>query len=172
MPLYNFLQAFTCFHMLYKLSSSQDLVVGLVFKKQTPQTYSLVWKKFELILKNQIRVEYIVSPQKKVAYCKVPKVGTNSWGSFFARAGAIELNSRETPHWRALLVLGGVRKFEKFFKVKIGNKTLDEVRRKYQVNGMNSIAEVMPLIGRYTGWGILTRCNFVIYLYQHYNLLG
>ena len=29
--LYTSLQAFTCFYMLYKLSSSQDLVVGLVF---------------------------------------------------------------------------------------------------------------------------------------------
>ena len=27
------------------------------------------------------------SRRKKVAYCKVAKVGTNSWGSFFARAG-------------------------------------------------------------------------------------
>ena len=47
--------------------------------------------------------------------------------------------------------MGGVKKFERFFKVKIGNKTLDEVRRKYKVNGMNSIAEVMPLIGSYSG---------------------
>ena len=30
MPLYTSLQAFTCFYTLYKLSSSQDLVVGLV----------------------------------------------------------------------------------------------------------------------------------------------
>lgn len=64
----------------------------------------------------------------------MPKVGTNSWGSFFARA-----------------VLGGVKQYEKFFKVKIGNKTLDEVRRKYKVNGMNAIAKVMPLIGSYSG---------------------
>ena len=56
---------------------------------------------------------------------------------------------------KALVVLGGVKKFERYFKVKIGNKTLDEVRRKYKVNGMNSIAEVMPLIGSYTGQGIL-----------------
>ena len=50
-----------------------------------------------------------------------------------------------------LAVLGGVKQYERFFKVKIGNKTLDEVRRKYKVNGMNSIAEVMPLIGSYSG---------------------
>ena len=29
----------------------------------------------------------IASLEKEVAYCKVPKVGTNSWGSFFARSG-------------------------------------------------------------------------------------
>ena len=61
--------------------------------------------------------------------------------------------SKDSSHCKALIlvVLGGVKKFEKFFKVKIGNKTLDEVRRKYKVNGMNSIAEVMPLIGSFTG---------------------
>ena len=31
MPLYTSLQAFTCFYTLYKLSSFQDLVAGLVF---------------------------------------------------------------------------------------------------------------------------------------------
>ena len=55
----------------------------------------------------------------------------------------------------SIIVLGGIKKFEKFFNLKVGNKTLDEVRRKYKVNGMNSIAEVMPQIGDYSGWGIL-----------------
>ena len=36
---------------------------------------------------NQQRDHVYISPNKKVAYCKVPKVGTNSWGGFFARAG-------------------------------------------------------------------------------------
>lgn len=56
-------------------------------------------------------------------------------------------------------MLGGVKEFEKFFKVEIGNKTLDEFRRKYKINGMNSIAKVMPKIESYTGYGIFRISN-------------
>ena len=43
-------------------------------------------------LSNEKRELVYISPRKKVAYCKVPKVGTNSWGTFFARAGEVNLN--------------------------------------------------------------------------------
>ena len=48
--------------------------------------------------------------------------------------------------------MGGSQKFEKKFKVQLGNKTLDEVRKEYGINGMNSIREVMPTIENYTGF--------------------
>ena len=44
---------------------------------------------------NDKRELVYISPKKKVAYCKVPKVGTNSWGSFFARAGEVNKNYYE-----------------------------------------------------------------------------
>ena len=48
-------------------------------------------------------------------------------------------------------VLKTPRKFEKVFHVKLGNKTLDQVRKEYKVNGMNSIRVVMPTIEKYPG---------------------
>ena len=51
-----------------------------------------------------------------------------------------------------ITVLGGSEKFEKKFKVQLGNKTLDEVRKEYGINGMNSIREVMPTIENFTGF--------------------
>ena len=41
--LYTSLQAFTCFYMLYKLSSSQDLVVGLVYSRSGILQPKLFW---------------------------------------------------------------------------------------------------------------------------------
>ena len=75
-----------------------------------------------------------ISPNKKVAYCKVPKVGTNSWGGFFARAGKFRKMNKIDFYSTLIfiiLVLGSERKFEKKFHVKIGNRTLDEIRCYY-----------------------------------------
>ena len=57
-----------------------------------------------------------------------------------------------TFYYDHIIVLGGSEKFEKKFKVQLGNKTLDEVRKEYGINGMNSIREVMPTIENYTGF--------------------
>ena len=96
--------------------------------------------------------EFSISPKKNVAYCKVPKIGTNTWGSFFARAGKSVVPYFDTFLRLSCVVLGGSQKFEKKFKVQLGNKTLDEVRKEYGINGMNSIREVMPTIENYTGF--------------------
>ena len=52
----------------------------------------------------------------------------------------------------AVAVLGGERRFEKVFHVRVGNKSLDEVRTQYHVNGMNAINRVMRTLKQHSGW--------------------
>ena len=81
------------------------------------------------------------------------KVGTNSWGSFFARAGgASEGCISNIFNLSAVAVLGGEKRFEKVFHVQVGNKSLDEVRTQYHVNGMNAINRVMSTLKQHSGW--------------------
>ena len=52
----------------------------------------------------------------------------------------------------AVAVLGGEKRFEKVFHVRVGNKSLDEVRTQYHVNGMNAINRVMRTLKQHSGW--------------------
>ena len=52
----------------------------------------------------------------------------------------------------AVAVLGGEKRFEKVFHVRVGNKSLDEVRTQYHVNGMNAINRVMKTLKQHSGW--------------------
>ena len=52
----------------------------------------------------------------------------------------------------AVAVLGGEKRFEKVFHVRVGNKSLDEVRTQYHVNGMNAINRVMRKLKQHSGW--------------------
>ena len=52
----------------------------------------------------------------------------------------------------AVAVLGGEKRFEKVFHVHVGNKSLDEVRTQYHVNGMNAINRVMRTLKQHSGW--------------------
>ena len=52
----------------------------------------------------------------------------------------------------AVAVLGGEKRFEKVFHVRVGNKSLDEVRTQYHVNGMNAINRVMSTLKQHSGW--------------------
>lgn len=52
----------------------------------------------------------------------------------------------------AVAVLGGEKRFEKVFHVHVGNKSLDEVRTQYHVNGMNAINRVMRTLNQHSGW--------------------
>ena len=49
-------------------------------------------------------------------------------------------------------MLGGEKRFEKVFHVQVGNKSLDEVRTQYHVNGMNAINRVMRTLKQHSGW--------------------
>ena len=55
----------------------------------------------------------------------------------------------------AVAVLGGEKRFEKVFHVQVGNKSLDEVRTQYHVNGMNAINRVMRKLKQHSGSGWL-----------------
>ena len=60
-------------------------------------------------------------------------------------------------HLSAVAVLGGEKRFEKVFHVRVGNKSLDEVRTQYHVNGMNAINRVMRTLKQHSGPGWLIR---------------
>ena len=70
-----------------------------------------------------------------MAYCKVPKVGTNSWGSFFARAGTgwQIVKSDDKARGRGCfnilifsLVAGTLEDFENRLHIKVGNRSLED----------------------------------------------
>ena len=82
---------------------------------------------------NDKRELVYISPKKKVAYCKVPKVGTNSWGSFFARAGEVKNGTKiyfkkKVFLIQFLLVVGTLKNFEKKMHISINNRTLEQLR--------------------------------------------
>jgi len=74
-----------------------------------------------------------ISSKKKVAYCKVPKVGTNSWGNFFSRA-VLNLKS-----------------FEKKMHISINNRTLEQLRAQENFRGWEALSVVMPRLKSFQG---------------------
>ena len=93
-----------------------------------------------------------------MAYCKVPKVGTNSWGSFFARAGTgwqiVKSDDKVRGCFNILifsLVAGTLEDFEKRLHIKVGNRSLEELRSEERYRGWRAMKAFMPIIGHYKG---------------------
>ena len=91
----------------------------------------------------------IASLKKKVAYCKVPKVGTNSWGSFFARSGK---KWTLLIKWLTIIAVSSIKEFERKMHLHVGHRTLDQLRCEERFRGWIALDKMMPQIKDIRGY--------------------